>query len=391
MALRRTTRLLLPVALTTGALVLGVSTGAANAAPRAAQGHVVVVSGLNNPRQLALVHDDALLVAEAGKGGTVATVSDPEGGTQGLGYTGSISAVLAPATAHGQRPHRVVTHLLSAAAATDSEQGPKGSGATGPDGVAAKSLNDIAIVETTFAPATPKAARPFDGHLLLARPYGPVRPLADITGFEVKHDPDRHGVESNPYAVIPYRGGWLIADAAGNDLLFVDRHGHRSVFHVFANVTTGACKDVYDPAPPFRGCNFVPTSMAADRYGNVYVGGLSSLMPGEAQLVKLDRHGHVTRIWKGFTSITGVALGRDGSIYVSQLFADEAHPIAPIVQGVVTKISGQHRKNMDVPFPAGLAVDRRGNVFVSAFSILPDTGAGLPGVDTSGQVWRIRL
>jgi len=41
-----------------------------------------------------------------------------------------------------------------------------------------------------------------------------------------------------------------------------------------------------------------------------------------------------------------------------------------------------------VPFPAGLAVDHN-NVFVSAFSILPDTGAGIPGLDTSGQVWRL--
>ena len=46
---------------------------------------------------------------------------------------------------------------------------------------------------------------------------------------------------------------------------------------------------------------------------------------------------------------------------------------------------------MDVPFPAGIALDRHGNVYVSAFSILPGTGAGFPGVDTSGQVWRLRF
>jgi hypothetical protein len=182
--------------------------------------------GLNNPRQLSLVHDDVLLIAEAGKGGTIATITSPEGGTQGLGYTGSVSAVLAPDFAHNQHPLRIVTGLLSAANAENGPEGPKGGGATGPDGVSARSLNRIGVVETTFGPNTPNAAKPFDGRLLLTTPFGPIRPFANITAFEQRHDPDRMGVDSNPYAVLAYRGGWLVADAAGNDVLRVDRFGH---------------------------------------------------------------------------------------------------------------------------------------------------------------------
>jgi hypothetical protein len=353
-------------------------------------GPVVVVSGLNNPRELSLVNG-VLLVAEAGKGGTLATISDPEGGVQGLGYTGSVSAVFAPAWTHGQRPLRIVRGLLSAASAVASDEGPIGSGATGPDGVSATSLANIAVLETTFGPAAPAAAQKFDGRLLSARPFGPIHAIANITGYENKHNPDGHEVLSNPYGVLAYRGGWLVADAAANDVLFVDRHGRISVFHVFHNVTDGDCAGQFDPTPAFPGCNFVPTSLATDRWGNVYVGGLSSLTPGAAQVVKLNSCGHVLRIWNGFTSVTGVAVGRDGSLYVSQLFATEANPALPILQGVLTKISGSHRTNVDVPFPAGVAVDNSNNVYVSAFSILPDTGAGIPGVDTSGQVWRLRF
>ena len=40
---------------------------------------------------------------------------------------------------------------------------------------------------------------------------------------------------------------------------------------------------------------------------------------------------------------------------------------------------------------AGVAVDKHNNVFVSAFSIAPDTGGGIPGIDSSGQVWRLRF
>ncbi|MCU1657277.1 MAG: repeat protein [Pseudonocardiales bacterium] len=391
MAPRLSRRLVLAAAC--GTLIVPIAAGAAQASPERHRAHapVVVVSGLNNPRQLSLVGDDVLLIAEAGKGGTLGTFTSPDGELDSLGYTGSISAVHEPEEARGQHPHRIVTGLLSAASASnDPNAPPKGGFALGPDGVSARSLNRIGIIETTFGPAVPAAAKARDGHLLLARPHGSIRAFADITGFEAAHDPDHHGVDSDPYAVLAYGKGWLVADAAGNDVLKVDRRGHISVFHVFPNVTTGACAGQFDPSPQFPGCNFVPTSLVSDRWGNVYVGGLSSLTPGEAQVVKLDDDGHVLQVWHGFTSVTGVALGRDGSLYVSQLFAPEAHPIDPMIQGVVTRVHGSTRTNMDVPFPAGLAVDEE-NVYVSAFSVLPDTGAGLPGIDTSGQVWRLRF
>jgi hypothetical protein len=375
-----------------GALIAPFAAATASATPanKSSKAPVKVVSGLNNPRQLSLVNGDVLLIAEAGKGGTLATITDPEGGTQGLGYTGSISAVLSPSQAHGQHPHRIVRGLLSAASAADGPEGPKGSGATGPDGVSAKSLNRIAVMETWF-PKVPKGANSRNGQLLLTSPYERTVPFANITRFERRHDPDHMGFDSDPYAVLAYGGGWLVTDAAGNDVLRVDRWGHISVFHVFHNVKTGACAKAFDPGPPFAGCNFVPTSLATDRWGNVYVGGLSSLTPGEAQVVKLDRNGHTRAVWGGFSAVTGVAVGHDGSLYVSQLFGPEAHPIDPSIQGVLTRIHGSHRTNVDVPFPAGIALDRHGNVYVSAFSILPGTGAGFPGVDTSGQVWRLRF
>jgi hypothetical protein len=345
----------------------------------------VVVAGLNNPRQLSLVDGKVLLVAEAGKGGDLATITDPEGGTQGLGFTGSVSAVFRPASAHNQHPFRIVRGLLSAAAAADTPDGPKGGGATGPDGVSAKSLRHIGVIETTFGPDAPAQNR--DGHLLLTRPFGPIRPFADIAEFEGT-DPDGMGVDSNPYAVLAYGDAWLVADAAGNSVLRVNKHGDISVFRTFANITTGPCAGQFDPAPPFAGCNFVPTSLASDRWGNIYVGSLAGLVPGQGRVVKLDRHGRTLKVWTGFTSVTGVAVGHDGELYVSQLFAD---PSAPGLPGVLTRVKGAQRTNVDVPFPAGVVVDKHSNVFVSAFSISPDTGGGIPGIDSSGQVWRLRF
>jgi hypothetical protein len=358
---------------------------------------VVVVSGLNNPRQLSLAHG-VLLVAEAGRGGTLGEVTGLDGGPARLGYTGSVTAVRAPGAARRERPHRVVTGLLSAGAEQARSSSPltgyptpAGSFALGPDGVSARSLSRIGIIETTFGLDTPPAAKPFDGQLLLASPRGHMRPGAAITDFDRRHDPDGMGMVSDPYPLLAYGPGWLVADAAGNTVYRVGGDGRISVFHVFANVTTGACASRWDPLPTFPGCNFAPTSLAVDRAGNVYVGGLSSLVPREAHVVELDSRGRARAVWGGLSSVTGVAVGCDGALYVSQMFADESRPARPGVQGVVTRIRGRERVSVDVPFPSGIAVDRHGSVYVSVFSIMPATGSGRASLDDGGQVWRLRL
>lgn len=390
--MRTTTRVL--VALTTASLAVPLASGVAEASTTPhSPGPVVVVSGLNNPRQLSLVNDNVLLVAEAGKGGTLATATDPEGGVQGIGRTGSISLVVLPQYVKNQHPHRIISGLLSAAS-------PDGSGAVGPDGVSARSLLDISIQETAFPPnVVPKSDAKTNGALLESRYLGKPRPVADIAGYEQKHNPDGQAVDSDPYAVLQLANGdRLVADAAANDVLRVDRWGHRSVFHVFANIVNATCLDpaIQQPAPDKPGCQFVPTSLATDRWGHIYVGALAGLVPGQGRVVELSADGrHVLHTWTGLTSVTGVAVSWDGSLYASQLFAPEQAPANPALQGVLTKITRSgHRTNVDVPFPAGVAVDKRGNVYVSAYSIAPDTGlvdpmSNAPIPNTSGQVWRL--
>jgi hypothetical protein len=347
---------------------------------------VVVVSGLNNPRQLALAGNE-LFIAEAGKGGST-IVTNPDGSQKGFGLTGSVSAVTDPASAQDQSPTRIITGLLSSASATASPGSPVGSAAGGADGIAARSPQHLAIIETTFRGTAPMAQWQ-DGHLLLARPGGSVRPLADVAQYETTHDPDGQGVDSNPYSVAAYRDGWLVADAAGNDVLRVDHKGRISVFHIFENIVTGPCAGKSDPTPEFPGCNFVPDALAVDGGGNVYVAGLGSLVPGAGVIVKLDSRGQQVASWSGFNSVTGIAVGGDGALYVSQLFAPRTS--GPGLPGVLTRVQDGQRTDVDVPFPAGVVVDRDNNVYVSAYSISPETGNGFPGADTSGQVWRVRF
>ncbi len=362
--------------------VMALAPGVAGASDEPAA-PVVVVSGLNNPRQLSLVGND-LLIAEAGKGGAT-EVSGGDEGPEFVGYTGSVSEVLNPATAEGTSPNRVVTGLLSAAGSPD------GLFAVGSDGVSSRSRSGAIYVQETYAPPDVLPAPPSSnqtGRLLRARRDGSFRSIANISKYEINNDPDGHGVDSNPYGVLALPdGSELVADAAANTVLHVSSSGI-SVFHVFPNVSGGRCTGQEDP-PGFPGCNFVPTSLARDSAGNIYVGGLGSEAKHQGEVVKLSSDGtQVLKTWAGFTSVTGVAVGPDGSVYVSQLEAHEANAPFPMVKGVVTRVQAHNvRTNMDVPFPAGIAVDGANNVYVSAWSVAPETGIGGPGTD--GQVWRL--
>jgi len=346
---------------------------------------VVIVKGLNNPRQLDLVGSDELLIAEAGNGGKTKVPGPPGEGDQFVGASGSVSVVYLPQYARNAAPVRIVRGLMSAA-------GSDGSFAVGSDGVAARSPHGSIYVQETYAPAD-VLPQPFrtsqDGRLLRARPFGALHPFANISRYESRKDPDKKGFDSDPYAVYARKSDFLVADAAANDVLRVDNHGHVRLFHVFANVRTGSCATQADPGPKFPGCNFVPTSITTDAQGHVYVGGLVSEAPHQGQVVKLSADGkHVLRVWHGFTSVTGVAVSRSGVLYVSELEATEKHPIAPQVVGVLTRISKKGvRSHRDVPFPAGVVVNAKGTVFVAAWSVA--SASGLAGPSTSGQVWRM--
>jgi hypothetical protein len=385
---RRTLCLASVATLLTGLGVAGVAASSAGAA----SGPVVVMSHLNNPRQLQLVGDGSeLLIAEAGRGGPT-QVGTGDDATY-VGPTGSISAVFVPQNAHGLKPYRLVKGLMSAGSQN-------GSFAVGSDGVSSRAPRGRIYIQETYAPGDVVGA-PFgttqDGRLLTASPYSnSLHTVYNVSYYEKKNDPDHHGFDSDPYAVLARSNDVLVADAAGNDILSVGTTVR--TFHVFPNVTTGGCAKQADPGPQFPGCNFVPTSMATDAAGHVYVGGLSSETPGQAQVVVLSADGRkVLGTYRGFTSVTGVAVDAHGNLYVSQLEAAEAHPASEGVVGVLTKIdAAHHRTNVDVPFPAGVAVDNVGNVFVAAWSVAPEGGFTPPGASdpvpgTSGQVWRLHF
>ena len=293
------------LAVSVGGLLL-TSMGSAQAATRAtakkAPTPTVVVSGLNNPRQLSLAWDGSLYIAEAGKGGPTCATG-PQGETC-IGLTSSISRVARPWSASNTKPVRIIDGLPSGG-------GPDGSFSVGVDGVGVRGKN-VFLIETFAPPDVLPGGAPFKlmGKLLKSNGSDHVTAVADISAAEAKFDPDHNGFDSDPYAVLVLKDRILVADAAAN-AVFQVQGSKVSVWAVFKDDTKS-------------GAQFVPTSLALAPDGTVYVGGLSGEVPGRGKVVQLTQGGAKLKWFNGFTTVTGVAVGQDGTLYVSELFANQS-------------------------------------------------------------------
>jgi hypothetical protein len=327
--------------------------------------HRVVTTGLDNPRQLSVLPNGDLLVAEAGHGGNNPDNCFGRGEDQFcIGKTGKVTRI------HGDTVKRVMTGLLSGASKD-------GSFAVGSDG-ASKRLGGgyFAIITAVPPGAVPQGLPGWQSGQLLKRHIGrPLRAIANVTAFEQRNDPDGEGVDSNPYSVLALRDQVLVADAAGDYI---------------ASVKNGKVR-LWALMPEYgKRIDAVPTTLARGADGRVYVGELHSEIPGKARVWKYDRLGNPIRWWGGFTSITGVARGKDGSLYVSELFGGSCgfDQIPTCFPGRVVKVSPNgDRSYRRVPFPAGIVV-RNGKVSVVTFSVSPSTGFG-GNPAWSGQIWRV--
>ena len=231
---------------------------------------------------------------------------------------------------------------------------------------------------------------------------GKTRTIAVLLDHELKRNPDGQlqfdpqtgkafDALSNPFSMTTYPRGLLVADGGANDVLRVDpRTGKVRTFFVPRVVSpreVPACAE-NQANPGTVGCDPVPTGVAYDK-GSVYVSTLGAEVPGAARIYKLDaRSGKVKRVWKGFTSLTGIAVSRSGAIYVSQLLEgappgdDDPPPgFDPATVGQITRIARNGKQtHAQVTMPIGLQL-KGDRLYSTAWSI-----AFFLGIADAGQV-----
>lgn len=325
---------------------------------------VVVASGLNNPKHMTF-GPGGLYVAESGTGGSSCVTVD--GFTLCEGETGSVAVVNASGT------HTVLSGLPS----TEGNGTAGGAAAVTFDkGKLAVLFQDVAVNPDGTTSVQGPGVQAL-GKLVLAQPLAGSSGwtfAADIAAFAAANpqDPATLGgipgeestFDSDPYDIVPFRGGYAIADAAANDVLWLSPSGSLSV--LFRLPTTPM---------PFNGTTIdaqgVPTALAVGPDGALYIGTLIGFpsLPGTAVIYRLVPGQTPTVAAKGLTTVTDIAFDQRGRLLVLEyntggLTAPASTP------GALVRVDLSTGTSTTLPVsglsqPTGLAVGPCGTVYVA--------------------------
>jgi hypothetical protein len=202
--------------------------------------------------------------------------------------------------------------------------------------------------------------------------------LATATGGPATY---KGQVDTHAYSVKSVRGGWVVGDAGGNDLLFVNHRGKVSVLKVLPpqpfRITSSAATGLKVPDCVGVTYNFeaVPTDVEQGRDGRVYVTTLPGGPEGDSPLGprgsvwRLDANGHhLKRLATGFSGATNLAITTSGRILVAELFAGRISTIA----------HGKPAKVIDLPGVASVEFANHA-IYAGATGPIGENGPSGPG------------
>jgi hypothetical protein len=348
----------------------------------------VTARGLDSPRGLAFAPNGTLYLAEGGHGGDACN-SGPRGPVC-IGTSSRISRV--DPTTGAVTP--VVSGLFSVSTGND--------GITGVDGVAAGGGKLLAVMTgypqqfASFSCAgrpadcstSLAAARDQAGDLFSFTPGGTRKTIAEVgaddyTWSLTNTSFTRSPPNSNPYGVYAVEAGAYVADAGTNVLDFVGANGDRSIISA-------------DPLPAAGGFpgDGVPTCVTVDR-GNVYAADLAgrlwkrngSFTPTQVPVV--DGSGASL-----LHHVTGCAADGDGNIFLVDMWGTPGPPIPAGPASVANTGSVVELKKdgsaavvaAGLDFPNGIAVAKDGSLYVTTKSICTAQGTPLPSCGQGGQL-----
>jgi hypothetical protein len=308
----------------------------------------VVARGLNNPRGLNFGPDGALFIAEAGRSSNSCFRVRREAFC--AGGTGAIARL------EGSSLTRVAQGLTSFGDRT-------GAFASGPPDVHVARSGRIYTVLPSLGERPPqrlrRGLRRQLGKLLRVRNRF-TDTIAGLDRIEFSRNPDRRAVESVPYSLaVLGPDTQYVVDAGGNTLLEVTA-GVVSVEFVFPNAAPRA--------------ESVPTAIRLGPDGALYIGELTGdrAPNGRARVWRFVPGQQPTVFATGFTRITGLAFGPDGSLFVSE-FSRNLRRMDP--RGRVVKVAPGGARTVlgegELSFPGGVAVGPDGAVYVSNWSVAP--------------------
>lgn len=321
----------------------------------------VLASGLDSPRKLSFGPDGALYVAEAGRGGTGASIPSPSvpGAVLSYGATGAITRI------QNGVAERVVTGLPSLAL---------------PDGSDAAGVNDIefdadgnayAIIGLASNPANRDELLqiPDFSQLIAIDNFGDDASwtrLRDFGAYEQINNPDGQDVNTNLYDLLIEDNTAYVIDAGANTLLSQRAFGGELTLEtVFPTRTTT------NPLTGEVGTRqTVPTSVTVGPDGALYVGELTGFpfQEGAAQVYRLNEEGQPEIYADGFTNIIDLAFDDAGGLYVLEYDADGILNGGDTGALIYVSPDGKTRTTIaddELINPTGLEIGADGDIYIS--------------------------
>lgn len=338
----------------------------------------VVAEGLNTPRGMTVVGENVFL-AQSGVGGDeCVTTLDPgtfEETEACLGYSGEITRIASgevmPAVA-GLPSIRFTPDVVAGPVdviVTDDGQIYGLISGPGPEPANWPNLGgegpDFALI-------------------LRADADGSWTPIADLGAYEAAANPDGDIPEGNPWSfLMTDDGGFVVTDPGGNTLLHVDAEGAISTLAVFQERMVDAPPFLDLPEGAQIPMDPVPTGLALGPDGAYYVGQLTGFpFPvGGANVYRVTADGNVSIYAEGFTNIIDLAFDTNGNLYVLEMVTggllnagEDLSTLASKIIKVAPDGSRTEIPSEGLFFATGLAVGPDGAIYVSNFGVMPGMG-----------------
>jgi glucose/arabinose dehydrogenase len=358
------------VALVAAALLASVAISTASAADPS---HTVVADGLHSPRGLAFGPNGRLYVAEAGLGSGNPT----DGILPGFGFTGSVTEIR---HARGAQPSaRVLLSGLPSAADEEGTVGPDGISVHGHGNI----LVQVSLSQEQTGLPSDLVGRLIkvtaSGRSRVLANVGDVNYEWSTQHQDLAPNDFKPG-DSNPYAVLAVAGGAYVADAGTNTLSWVAANGRSRILAYFPNNALADATPTCIAKGP-DGALYVGTLALVDSVGSLL--GIPNLPPPHpaATVYRVDPAAadpsdlstvlSLATPWAtGLWPITGCAASRT-TFYASE-FISGAGPAGPFGDVVAIPFAHPDQQtslaNGGLSFPGGVAVGRDGHVYVSNMS-----------------------